>query len=75
MRIAEEYGMNYRRAVGFADGMVVFQLENGIYAWVPTDENRRVSCWATIVEAHDTAKSYGPPFIMCRSEDIPRDLL
>ena len=67
--------MNYRRAVGFADGMVVFQLENGIYAWVPTDEKDRIIYWATIIEAHDTSKGYGAPFIMCRSEDIPKDLL
>ena len=66
--------MEYRRAVGFADGMVVFQLENGIYAWVPTDEEDRIIYWATIIEAHDSSKGYGPPFIMCRSEDIPRAL-
>ena len=65
--------MNYRRAVGFTDRMVVFQLENGIYAWVPIDERHRVIYWATIVEAHD-GKDYGSAFIMCDQQDIPRNI-
>ena len=61
--------MNYRRVVGFTHNMVVFQMENGIYAWVPTDENHRISYWATIIEAHDRSS-----FIMCRPEEIPQEL-
>ena len=66
--------MEYRRAVGFADGMVVFQMETGIYAWVPTDEDREIVWWATVVEA-PAGKDYGPSFIMCDQKDIPRDFL
>ena len=65
--------MNYRRAVGFDGGMVVFQLENGIYAWVPIDEKHKIMYWATIIEAYDD-KGVGAPFIMCDPNDIPREL-